>query len=82
MCSNSCKLNNAEKDELESLRKEVRILKDLCLPEKFKNIFVSAWYAAKLAVDEDKFSVKTMEDVYLQIVEDTIQEELENLEKD
>ncbi len=32
-------LNNSERDELETLRKEVKILKDLCLPEKFKSVW-------------------------------------------
>jgi len=75
-------LNSLERDELEELRKKVQIYEDLCTSDKLRDNYIAGWYDAKLAIDEGKFSLKTLEYNYRVRVEDVIREELDNLEKD
>ena len=81
MCGN-CFLSNNEKDELENLRNKVQILEDLCLPAKFKDMWNAGWFSRKIASDIGNTSLEMMNELYAEDLENLIQTELSELDKD
>ena len=75
-------LSVEEKAELETLRIEVKILKDLCLPEKFKEFWLAGYYSGKLAEQTGETSVNDMDKFYSEDLEQCIKVELNNLDEE
>ena len=87
-CNNSCNcvksklgnsiLGNSERDELERLRKQNKVLMDLCLGEKLESVW-NYGYQSGIFTKGD-LSVELKKDLWNEDRESIIQDELSNLE--